>query len=46
VDGLATWAPPDREAYREPGRMLAEEGYVRVGQLAAQLKDGAPAPSA
>jgi len=45
VDGLATWAPPDREAYREPGRMLAEEGYVRVGQLAAQLKEE-PAPSA
>jgi len=35
VDGLATWAPPDREAYREPGRMLAEEGYVSSGLLLA-----------
>ncbi|HEX6752995.1 MAG TPA: peroxidase-related enzyme [Solirubrobacterales bacterium] len=35
VDGLATWAPADREAYREPGRMLAEEGYVSSGLLSA-----------
>lgn len=45
VDGLATWAPADREAYREPGRMLAEEGYVRIGELMAELGEGAPAPS-
>lgn len=40
VDGLATWAPSEREAYLEPGRLLAEEGYVRTGELVAQ-RDGA-----
>jgi uncharacterized peroxidase-related enzyme len=29
VDGLATWAPTDPDMYRENGRRLAEEGYVR-----------------
>ena len=29
VDGLATWQPSDPEAYREMGKMLAHEGYVR-----------------
>jgi hypothetical protein len=29
VDGLATWAPTDPNLYRENGRRLAEEGYVR-----------------
>lgn len=29
VDGLATWAPQDPAAYREMGRRMAEEGYVR-----------------
>jgi uncharacterized peroxidase-related enzyme len=29
VDGLATWAPTDPEIYRENGRRLAEQGYVR-----------------
>ena len=28
VDGLATWAPPDREDYEESGRMIVEHGYV------------------
>jgi len=28
VDGLATWAPTDREMYRENGKRLAELGYV------------------
>lgn len=32
VDGLATWAPEKHEEYREPGRMLAEDGYVRAGE--------------
>jgi len=40
VDGLATWAPSDREAYRAMGEQLAHEGYVRdrfqEGQKAAQ----------
>ena len=27
VDGLATWAPTDFQAYRESGARLAEEGY-------------------
>ncbi len=29
VDGLATWQPQDPAAYRDMGRMLAREGYVR-----------------
>src|SRR5580658_5968863 len=28
VDGLATWAPSDPAAYRDPGARLAREGYV------------------
>jgi uncharacterized peroxidase-related enzyme len=36
VDGLATMAPPARENYREPGRLLAEEGYVRVGAIVSE----------
>ena len=28
VDGLATWAPDDPEAYRIHGKQLAEEGYL------------------
>jgi hypothetical protein len=27
VDGLGTWAPPDREDYAESGRMIVEHGY-------------------
>jgi uncharacterized peroxidase-related enzyme len=37
VDGLATWAPDDPEAYREPGRLLAEQGYVHAGEQIARL---------
>lgn len=29
VDGLATWQPREREAYREMGEQLAQLGYVR-----------------
>ena len=29
VDGLATWQPREREAYREMGERMAHEGYVR-----------------
>jgi len=29
VDGLGTWAPKENEAYREMGRRMAFEGYVR-----------------
>jgi uncharacterized peroxidase-related enzyme len=40
VDGLATFQPQGREAYREMGEQLAHEGYVRdrfqEGQKAAQ----------
>jgi uncharacterized peroxidase-related enzyme len=40
VDGLATFQPLDREAYREMGEQLAREGYMRdrsqEGQKAAQ----------
>lgn len=28
VDGLATWSPPNREAYSDMGKMLAEKGYT------------------
>lgn len=28
VDGLATWAPPDREIYIQRGKQRAEEGYI------------------
>ena len=28
VDGLATWAPQDREGYVQRGKQRAEEGYV------------------
>ncbi|HYF45409.1 MAG TPA: hypothetical protein VD926_04315, partial [Acidimicrobiales bacterium] len=27
VDGLATWAPPERGDYAEVGRMIVEHGY-------------------
>ena len=29
VDGLATWQPREREAYREMGELLAHQGYIR-----------------
>ncbi|MDX1637281.1 MAG: peroxidase-related enzyme [Balneolaceae bacterium] len=29
VDGLGTWAPEEKEAYDEMGKMLAEEGYIQ-----------------
>ena len=32
VDGLATWQPLEREAYREMGERMAHEGYVRAGK--------------
>jgi uncharacterized peroxidase-related enzyme len=32
VDGLATWQPKEREAYREMGETMVHEGYVRPGQ--------------
>src|SRR5271155_4120862 len=28
VDGLATWAPGEPDAYRDPGARLAREGYI------------------
>jgi uncharacterized peroxidase-related enzyme len=31
VDGLDTWQPENPEAYREMGKMLASQGYVRAG---------------
>jgi len=31
VDGLATWQPRERAAYREMGESMAHEGYVRTG---------------
>jgi len=29
VDGLATWQPREREAYREMGEQMAHQGYTR-----------------
>jgi uncharacterized peroxidase-related enzyme len=37
VDGLATWAPEEPEAYEEAGRRLAEEGYVMVGEQLGRM---------
>ena len=42
VDGLATWAPRERDAYRDTGRRLAEDGYVRAGEELRAMA-GAPA---
>jgi uncharacterized peroxidase-related enzyme len=40
VDGLATWAPTDPEAYRANGKRLAEQGYVlSTENLAARARD-------
>jgi uncharacterized peroxidase-related enzyme len=33
VDGLATFAPPNREDYAESGRMIVEHGYVTAPPL-------------
>jgi uncharacterized peroxidase-related enzyme len=41
VDGLATWAPEEPEAYAETGRRLAEEGYRKAGDEIAALATGA-----
>ncbi len=45
VDGLATLAPPQREEYREPGRLLAEQGYVRAGERIRALTAASAATS-
>jgi uncharacterized peroxidase-related enzyme len=37
VDGLATWAPEEPEAYEASGRLLAEKGYVRVGEQVGRM---------
>jgi hypothetical protein len=37
VDGLATWAPADPALYRERGKYLAEEGYVRANDELARM---------
>ena len=35
VDGLATWAPPDPDFYRQRAAMLADRGYVAMTMPAA-----------
>ena len=30
VDGLATWAPTDREIYVQRAKVRAEEGYINL----------------
>jgi uncharacterized peroxidase-related enzyme len=37
VDGLATWAPEEPEAYEATGKRLAEEGYVTVGEQLGRM---------
>jgi uncharacterized peroxidase-related enzyme len=41
VDGLATWAPQERAAYRDTGRRLAEEDYVRAGKELERMAEPA-----
>jgi hypothetical protein len=36
VDGLATWAPTDPEAYLESGRRIVEVGYRGSVRAAAE----------
>jgi uncharacterized peroxidase-related enzyme len=36
VDGLATRQPSDRDTYREMGKRLAKEGYVRAGDSSVE----------
>ncbi|HEX6924823.1 MAG TPA: peroxidase-related enzyme [Longimicrobiaceae bacterium] len=39
VDGLATWAPSDPEAYAEMGKRMAEQGYAaRFAQVVGAAK--------
>jgi uncharacterized peroxidase-related enzyme len=40
VDGLATWAPNDPEAYRQQGARLAQEGYG-ASTAAQRIPNGA-----
>ena len=37
VDGLATWAPRDPEAYQAMGARMAEQGYVHAASSASVL---------
>lgn len=46
VDGLATWAPEQQSEYREPGRMLAEEGYVVAGRRIEEMVSAQAAEAA
>jgi alkylhydroperoxidase/carboxymuconolactone decarboxylase family protein YurZ len=41
VDGLATWAPRDADAYRQMGARMAEVGYIREDAPAAQAQSTA-----
>ena len=38
VDGLATWAPRDADAYRQMGARMAEVGYIREDPPAARVQ--------
>jgi uncharacterized peroxidase-related enzyme len=40
VDGLATWAPADPDLYRERGKYLAVEGYVRANEELGRMAAG------
>ena len=41
VDGLATWAPREANAYRDPAARLAREGYVESTRELASAPSGA-----
>ena len=36
VDGLATWAPPDADGYRQRAAFVAEHGYLGVSAVGCQ----------
>jgi len=41
VDGLATWAPEEADAYEAIGKRLAEEGYVTMGEQLSRISSRA-----
>jgi uncharacterized peroxidase-related enzyme len=42
VDGLATWAPPDPDTYRQRAAAVAKDGYVKAMQAYVQASHAAP----
>jgi uncharacterized peroxidase-related enzyme len=42
VDGLATWAPPDADTYRQRAAAVAKDGYVKAMQAYVQTSHSGP----